>query len=651
MALCQSEDGNVASPNFDDYEPFTDQNGNNIWDAAEPFTDTGNGIYDIGEKFIDSNGNNKRDLILWYMDANKNRKWDSGDSFEDINQNGKKDFKEKYTDLNNNGKFDPSEKVNNFKFNYNAQVFAEDFIDASNGRYDQGERFEDLNEDEKWTDAESFEDLNGDGLWSLIEKEPVQVETVTIPEELIAKPIVETPEPEPEVEKIITSDYEKFEVLDGDVVLSPLRGDSEMEVGTIEIIPDSIIKVTELYEETAIYEDITDEWIPAKYYPLLPQLLNPFPRKTKTLSFKSNHPFWNGRTAGEVVKQVNATKKLNKIKQDDKAGLNLNTIVLYNRWEDKQHNDMVDLQIPAVISIDWYKTEALKENAEKQFREKFIKHITKKSKNTNARGKGISIINTQIGETDVELNINGNISVDGALVFENKDLVTTNLKESKSWDLEIEQTQRFNIDGNIGDRFFVKIKQDSEADFTWENDLTIEYKGDKNDILQKAEAGNINLSLEGMDAVTMGGSNSSLFGIKAVSQLGPVEIQSVIAREQVKKSEKNYEGGAESGGSTIINDYNYLKDRYFFIDETFKANFYPLNETNQHENESNYVVGGFELFQKVTSSESAALIQADAYLYPTDSSSYSVGGAWEKLDSLSTHFKSNDGCCCQQFDI
>ncbi|SVA59542.1 uncharacterized protein METZ01_LOCUS112396, partial [marine metagenome] len=499
------EEPEVEKIIISDYEPFTDQNGNNIWDAAEPFIDTGNGIYDIGEKFIDSNGNNKRDLILWYMDANRNRKWDSGDSFEDINQNGKKDFKEKYTDLNNNGKFDPSEKVNNFKFNYNAQVFAEDFIDASNGRYDLGERFEDLNEDGKWTDAESFEDLNGDGLWSLIEKEPVQVETVTIPEEPIVeptdKPIVETPEPEPEVEKIITSEYEKFEVLDEDAVLNQLKEDSEMEVEILEIIPDPIIKVTVPNEETTIYEDVTDAWIPAKYYPLLPRLLNPFPRRTKTLSFKSNHPFWNGYTAGEVVKQVNATKKLNKIKQDDKAGLNLNTIVLYNRWEDKQHNEMVDLQIPAVISIDWYKAEALEENAETQFREKFIKHITKKSKNTNARGKGISIINTQIGDTDVELNINGNISVDGALVFENKDLVTTNLKESKSWDLEIEQTQRFNIDGNIGDRFFVTIKQDSEADFTWENDLTIEYKGDKNDILQKAEAGNINLSLEGMDAV------------------------------------------------------------------------------------------------------------------------------------------------------
>ena len=277
---------------------------------------------------------------------------------------------------------------------------------------------------------------------------------------------------------------------------------------------------------------------------MLPQQIDPFPPQVKTLSLISSHPFWNGYSIGNVVSKANATQKLRKIKQDNEAGLIENTIVMYHRYKD------VDLQMPAIFTIDWYRQIALVENGNQEFRKYFIKKLTKKSQGRSGGGKGISLINRQIGETNVELNISGNISVQGALVFEEKDLITTNLRESKTWDLEIEQTQRFNIDGNIGDRFFVKIKQDSEADFTWENDLTIEYKGQKNDILQKAEAGNINLSLEGMDAVNLGGANSSLFGIKAVHQLGPVEVQSVIAREQVKKSEKTMEGGAESGTPT-----------------------------------------------------------------------------------------------------
>ncbi|SVE03829.1 uncharacterized protein METZ01_LOCUS456683, partial [marine metagenome] len=252
-------------------------------------------------------------------------------------------------------------------------------------------------------------------------------------------------------------------------------------------------------------------------------------------------------------------------------------------------------QMPAVVSIEWYRSIALEENANREFREIFIKNLTKKSQDTSERGKGISF-GTKIGETDVELNIGGNINVNGALVFEEKDLVTTNLKESKSWDLEIEQKQNFRIDGNIGERYFVKIKQDSEADFTWENDLTIEYKGNKNDILQKGEAGNINLSLEGMDAVSLGGENSSLFGIKTVNQLGPVKIQSVVAMEQVKKSETTREGTTDTDNTQSINDYNFVRDRYFFIDNRFKDNYFPL-ENNQHSIDPTYVVGEHELYE------------------------------------------------------
>jgi len=367
---------------------------------------------------------------------------------------------------------------------------------------------------------------------------------------------------------------------------------------------------------------------------MLPQQIDPFPPQVKTLSLVSSHPFWNGYSIGNVVSNANATKKLRKIKQDNEAGLIENTIVLYHRYKD------VDLQMPAIFTIDWYRKIAIFENGNQEFRKYFIKKLTKKSQGKSGGGRGISLINRKIGETNVELNISGNISVQGALVFEEKDLITTNLRESKTWDLEIEQTQRFNIDGNIGDRFFVKIKQDSEADFTWENDLTIEYKGQKNDILQKAEAGNINLSLEGMDAVNLGGANSSLFGIKAMHQLGPVEIQSVIAREQVKKSEKTMEGGAESGTPTSINDYNFISDRYFFIDNNFKNSFYPLNQTNNHIYNPNYVIGEFELYQKVTTAENPALIQANAFLFPLDTTSYSVGGTWVKLEE-NTDFEIN----------
>ena len=58
-----------------------------------------------------------------------------------------------------------------------------------------------------------------------------------------------------------------------------------------------------------------------------------------------------------------------------------------------------------------------------------------------------------------------------------------------------------------------------------------------------------------------------------VQQLGPLAIQSIISREQVKKSSKS--SSLESSEGNYINAYNYIKDRYYFIDEYFKVQYYP----------------------------------------------------------------------------
>ena len=161
---------------------------------------------------------------------------------------------------------------------------------------------------------------------------------------------------------------------------------------------------------------------------MLPQLIDPFPPQVKTLSLKSSHPFWNGHSIGRVVSKANATKKMRKIKRDNEAGLVDGTILMYHRYKD------TDLQLPAVLTINWYKQIAMVENTRQEFREYFIKKLSKKSPGRSGAGAGISLINTKIGETDVELNISGNISVEGALVFEEKDLIIL-IDDEKVYDM------------------------------------------------------------------------------------------------------------------------------------------------------------------------------------------------------------------------
>ena len=99
----------------------------------------------------------------------------------------------------------------------------------------------------------------------------------------------------------------------------------------------------------------------------------------------------------------------------------------------------------------------------------------------------------------------------------------------------------------------------------------------ENDILKSAQGGNISLSLPASQFVSVGsGKNEGLFGIKLAHSIGPLTINTILSREQVKKSQNTFDGG-EATGENEINDYNFIKGVYFFIDETFKNQFYPLS--------------------------------------------------------------------------
>ena len=93
---------------WDDIEPSTDRNKNNLWDAAEPFVDANaNGLWDAGETFTDSNSNGIWDAAEDYTDVNHNSTCDApGELFSDINGNGSRDPAEPFTDINGNGVHD-----------------------------------------------------------------------------------------------------------------------------------------------------------------------------------------------------------------------------------------------------------------------------------------------------------------------------------------------------------------------------------------------------------------------------------------------------------------------------------------------------------------------------------------------------------------
>ena len=358
----------------------------------------------------------------------------------------------------------------------------------------------------------------------------------------------------------------------------------------------------------------------------------------KLYDYQSMNPgfvdmFYKSRTAylykgdrlskGPLLKLDN---KLRKQKKGKEISLIEGHLIIYKRYNEQ------DIFHPVIISFEDYKKRALVQKARDQFTREVVKKMKRDRTLGNYGSRSWTVLSKDVGGTNLSLNIDGNISISGQLIFENKDLVNLNSNDNKSWDLDINQTQRFNVEGNIGDKLKVKIKQDSEADFDWQNNMIITYEGDDNEIVQEVQAGNISLNLPSTQFVNVGsGKSEGLFGIKMVNQFGPLKLEGIASYQEVKKSSKKFSPGESSDGG-YINDYNFIKDRYFFIDNEFKRNFYPLDQNLDHIYAPNYVIYKFEVFKRVTSAESG-IVSGVAYIDPFDSSSYKEEGSWIRLEN------------------
>jgi hypothetical protein len=176
------------------------------------------------------------------------------------------------------------------------------------------------------------------------------------------------------------------------------------------------------------------------------------------------------------------------------------------------------------------------------------------------------------GGNTVGLNVQGDITIKGGFRNEKRSEVKTAYTRGSDFSFKMQQTQRFTVTGRIGDKVTVNVDQDSERAFDFENNIKLNYTGYDDDVVQKIEAGNVALSLPGTRFVTYGGSSAGLFGIKSEMQLGNLAITAIASQEKGENKKLTLSGGATEG-SQKIQDYEYRRFTYFFLDTLYRAQY------------------------------------------------------------------------------
>ena len=292
------------------------------------------------------------------------------------------------------------------------------------------------------------------------------------------------------------------------------------------------------------------------YHPISPLVVNPFPEMPRPIG-------WSGDTLYHPIGLLN-----------DNYGKRNVTVTIDSDWSYITFTETLDgeiIRVPFSAPVEWY----FRENMYINRHLKFIEIVSlggegSRGRDSKRKSQTLEVVGVELGRLGrASLRVRGNVNISGKMVFQDQELVRSSINETQSTHIEFDQKQNFNIEGKVGDRVSVFMDQDSERDFDFENNIRISYEGAEDDILQKMEAGNISLSLPSTQYVTFSGINKGLYGLKAISQLGPVDITTIASIEQTKKEQRAWEGGSQSQ-TQKIKDYDYVKNQYFFIHEWFR---------------------------------------------------------------------------------
>ncbi len=141
-----------------------------------------------------------------------------------------------------------------------------------------------------------------------------------------------------------------------------------------------------------------------------------------------------------------------------------------------------------------------------------------------------------------------------------------NLQRSTTFDFDMKI--QMGVTGKIGDKMQIGINYNTEAQFDFENQTTLTYTGDEDEIIQTIEAGNVSLPLTG----TLITGSQSLFGLKTAMQFGKLKVTSIFSQQKSESSTITVEGGAQVKDFEISAD-NYETNRHFFLAQYFRDNY------------------------------------------------------------------------------
>lgn len=181
---------------------------------------------------------------------------------------------------------------------------------------------------------------------------------------------------------------------------------------------------------------------------------------------------------------------------------------------------------------------------------------------------GGEAFNRIFGGNTIDIRPQGSATLSFGLNISRYDNPTLPERQRKITTFDFREQIQMNVIGNIGEKMKITTNYNTQASFDFENQMKLEYTGYEDEIIQKIEAGNVNLPL---NSQLIQGSQS-LFGLKTQLKFGRLMVTSLISQQRGQASNIEVKGGATTTRFDIPCD-QYEVNRHYFMGNYFKDNY------------------------------------------------------------------------------
>ena len=176
------------------------------------------------------------------------------------------------------------------------------------------------------------------------------------------------------------------------------------------------------------------------------------------------------------------------------------------------------------------------------------------------------------GKTGSDLKVDikpvGEINIKAGYQGQNVKNPTLPERARRNGGFDFDANTNFSMNASIGDKLKFPINLNTLSNLGFDNQIKLNYKGKKDEIVKAIEAGNINF----ISRSTLIPSTQNLFGLKTQLQFGKLFVTAAIANQKSQRQSMALQGGSSTQKfQKRLDDYE--ENRHFLLAQYFRNNF------------------------------------------------------------------------------